>query len=465
MYRPFLAGRYLFARPVSYLAIFAIGIGVGALITVVSVMNGFLRETRSIVRGTTADITVLPVQHPSEGLVASQSAYEAVVKGYPGVVGVTSRLVRPAVVKVHGRENLSLNDAMVGQSGHINQVMVMGVDPVAESRFTDFTHYAEQVYDDSLKVKEVQEAAAASPPRAPDPARLFALDRKLIRDRRLANADLPRILVGEQRMLLQQLQPGDALELVTLPDDVDLSGATLASRTETFVVAGAFRTGKYDFDVNHVFVTTPDFKAWSGTRQEFSEMAVTATDPTQLPALRDGLNRTLERAGLPVLVATWEDRYAVYLGAVENERNILAFVLGLFVLLTCTITFSMLTMMVQEKVRDIGILSAMGAPALGIGAIFATCGLFVSALGGLFGFVAGEALARNVDAVKNWIESTFHIEIFNKEVYAFTTLPSEVNSWLDAKVLLVTVAFSVLICLLPAWRAARLDPVDALRHE
>jgi lipoprotein-releasing system permease protein len=70
-----------------------------------------------------------------------------------------------------------------------------------------------------------------------------------------------------------------------------------------------------------------------------------------------------------------------------------------------------------------------------------------------------------VDAVKNWIESTFHIEIFNKEVYAFTTLPSEVNSWLDAKVLAVTVLFSVLICLVPAWRAARLDPVDALRHE
>ena len=252
---------------------------------------------------------------------------------------------------------------------------------------------------------------------------------------------------------------------MTLPDDVNLSGGTLSSRTETFVIAGAFRTGKYDFDVSHVFVPTEDFKAWAGTRQLLSEMAVTAADPERLPELRDGLDRALRNAGLPAHVATWEDLYATYLGAVKNERNILFFVLGLFVLLTCTITFSMLTMMVQEKVRDIGILSAMGAPALGIGSIFATCGLFVAVLGGLFGFVAGEAVARNVDGVKDWIESTFGIEIFDKKVYAFSTLPSEVDSWLDAKVVIATVCFSVIICLLPAWRAARLDPVDALRHE
>ncbi len=150
---------------------------------------------------------------------------------------------------------------------------------------------------------------------------------------------------------------------------------------------------------------------------------------------------------------TWEDRNAVYLGAVENERNILAFVLGLFVLLTCTITFSMLTMMVQEKIRDIGILSAMGAPARGIGAIFATCGFFAAGLGGVLGLLLGEALARNVDHVKDWIEHSFGIEIFRKDVYAFTTIPSEVDSRLNLIIVGVTVVFSTLICLWPALRA------------
>jgi lipoprotein-releasing system permease protein len=450
VYRLFLARRYMLARPVSYLAMLAIGVAVGALIVVISVMNGFLDKTREIVRGTTADIIVLPLQDPVRGDVAGRDEFERIVGGQAGVAGACSRLVRPAVIKVPGAPSGILNDSMYAG---LSQVLVLGIDPDAEMRVTDLSNYLTAVENPALAVE--------------DPQRPFTLNRRLITDSALRNFNPDRILLGESRMKALHLVRGQAVQMVTVPEGEDLSGTDnrAAITTKTFVIAGAFRTGHHEFDMGNVFITRDAFREWTGTKQELSEMYVQAQPGTSLEMLRDRLGLVLEHAGHRAEVETWKDRHKVYLGAVENERNILGFVLALFVLLTCTITFSMLTMMVQEKIRDIGILSAMGAPSSGIGSVFALCGVYISGLGGLFGLGAGTLVALHVNDVKNWIEATFHIQIFRRDVYAFFDVPSDVNHELDIAIVLITAVFSVLICLLPALRAASLDPVEALRHE
>ena len=456
MYVWFLALRYLVARPVSYLGIVAIGLGVGALIVVISVMNGFLEETRELVRGTTADIVIFPIQDGTTRVVPKDDMM-AVVTAQDGVAGATARLVRPAVYKLHSsdkdRGRMRLPDINISNSENAgySQVLMLGVDPDREMAVSGFTEYLRDVRSPDLKV---------------DDARFpFKIHAGLVAGD-LRNAGLPRILVGEDLMLAMGLRKGEALDIVTLPDEISLDssqGAKFAS--DTFIIAGSFRTGHYDFDTGHMFVMTQAFLDWSGTSMDVSEVYVAAAEGTDLNGLRDRIDAALDEERMYAEVKTWRDRHAIMLGAVENERTILAFVLGLFVLLTCTITFMMLVMMVQEKIRDIGILSAMGAASGGIGRIFAVCGALISTVGGLLGLGAGTWVALNANPVKDWIENTFGIEIFRKNVYAFTDIPTSVHHDLNAAIVAVTVLFSIIICLYPAWRAARLDPVAALRHE
>jgi lipoprotein-releasing system permease protein len=239
MFRLFLARRYLLARRVSWLAMGAIGIAVGALIVVVSVMNGFLEATRDLVRGTTADIIVTPHQSPAEGYVLPRDLLERIALEQPGVEGASSRLVRPAIATLRDGRDGSLDDS---QLSNWNVVTVLGVDPGAERTVSDLDRYLTELEDDSLAVA--------------DPARPFVLPRSRVRDRQLSTSDLPRALMGEDRMTMFGLRVGDAVQLTTTPDVISLAGDRIPSTTETFVIAGAFSTGHYDFDTRMIFVGT-----------------------------------------------------------------------------------------------------------------------------------------------------------------------------------------------------------------
>ncbi len=446
MYRLHLASRYTFQRPVSYLAMVAIGLAVMALIVVLSIMNGFLEETRSFLRGTTADIVVFPHQIQ---FAYSREALEDAVAEHPDVRGACARLVRPAIFKVYGRAPVLHGNS---RDAAQHQVLVLGVDAEAEIAVTDFSEYLANVETPLFRVA--------------DPERPFHLPIERIRDLEFKFANAPTVLVSEEMLSGLLLRPGDALNLVTVPDSaLQLDGQPVKPASQTFLVAGAYRTGHYNHDQATVYISHKDFVRWTGTQHQVSELYVSVDEGADLDRVRDELDAKLRDIGMVSTVETWEDRHRIWLGAVENERNILLVIFFFFLLLVCTITFSVLTMMVQQKVRDIGILSAMGAPAGGVGGVFATCGIYIATLGGVFGLVAGIALASNINAVKDFIEDTFDIEVFQKEVYAFTEIPVALDHQWNAAIAGATVVGAVLICLLPAFRAARMDPVEALRHE
>jgi lipoprotein-releasing system permease protein len=448
MFRFFLAGRYTLVRPVSYLAMVSIGLSVMALIVVLSIMNGFLRETENVIRGSTADIVVFPIQRFGP---TSRTKIEGIVSGTPGVESLTSRLIRPAIFKVHGRSNPRIWNSMEASR---SQVLVQGIDVDAELAHSSLPESLNDVRDPEVRVDDQE-----------DP---FYIPAESVRDRRLRNAENPGILMGEDAMRVWGLRKGDAVDLATLPDGFELGRDVIQPSLMTFIVSGAFNSG-HSNDDSIVYIDKSVAKVWAGTDHELSELYITAEPDSQPPellkALRDQIQVRLLAGEEDCIVHTWEDRNRTWLAAVKNERRILLVILGFFLVLVCTITFSVLTMLVQEKVRDIGVLSAMGTSAGGIGSIFAMVGVTISLAGGIAGLLSGVWLANNINNVKDLIEEQFGVQIFDRNVYAFSEIPVELDMYANLLITVATVLGAAAICLIPAWRAARLDPVEALRYE
>jgi lipoprotein-releasing system permease protein len=153
------------------------------------------------------------------------------------------------------------------------------------------------------------------------------------------------------------------------------------------------------------------------------------------------------------------------LGAIENERVLMAIMLSLVLVVASFTIFAILSMMVSEKRRDIGILTALGATPRGVQQLFLMIAFWDALLGGLLGAVFGTWGALKIDPIERWLSSTFGIQIFNRNVYLFDHIPAVVQPLWVGAIVLGGFVCSLLFAAIPAWRAARLDPLEALRYE
>jgi lipoprotein-releasing system permease protein len=405
-----LAGRYLRTRRregfVSVIAGFSflgIMLGVATLIVVLSVMNGFRKELLDKIVGINGHIFVAPIERPL-------TDYAEVASRIAQVPGV-----RRAIPMVEGQ---AFGSSQYNGSG----VLVRGV-------------------------------------RGEDMQRIEAISQN-IRQGTLENFDQGGgVAIGRRLAETLSLQAGDTLTLIT-PRGASTPFGT-APRIKGYPVAAVFEIGMSEFDATFVYMPLGEAQSYFNREGDVNVVEVFLNNADRVDEARDAMENAIER---PILLTDWRQRNRTFFAALEVERNVMFLILTLIVLVAALNIISGLIMLVKDKSNDIAILRTMGATRGAIMRVFLITGASIGVVGTIAGFSLGLLLALNVEGIRGFVSRLTSTNLFPAELYFLSRLPADVNPSEVLTVLGMAIVLSLLATLYPSWRAARLDPVEALRY-
>jgi lipoprotein-releasing system permease protein len=234
-------------------------------------------------------------------------------------------------------------------------------------------------------------------------------------------------------------------------------------RGRAYTVVAIFQVGFSEADAGFVFMPMQAAQILFRMPNEVSQIEVTTVDPDRAIAIGRDIRAAL--GNTPVRVLDWTQNNNAFFAAVEVERNVMFLILTLIILVAAFNIVSSLIMMVKDKTRDIAVLRTIGAGSGSILRIFLMCGAFVGVAGTLLGTVLGVVFCLNIESIRHAIESLSGTNLFNPEVYFLSRLPA-VLQWSEVgQVIGMAIGISLIATIYPSWRAAKTDPVEALRNE
>lgn len=406
-----MAGRYLRARRregfISVITGFAftgIALGVATLIIVMSVMNGFRHELLGRILGINGHI----------GIMAPN--------GYP------FNNYRNAIAEIEELEHIQLavpmieNQLLVTAGKSAEGAMVRGISA-----------------EDMLRKPALAKAVAKV-------------------DMDYFEAD--KIIMGIRLARKMGVSEGDKVTLLSPNGKVTAFGTV--PRMKSYQVIGLFDSGMYEYDANFIFMPLESAQVYFGLPGAVTNIDVTIDDDKYLQIVRTALERSL---GGGAYIYDWKQSNAAFFNAIEVERNVMFVILTLIILVAAFNIITGLIMLVKDKGRDIAVLRTMGATKGMIMRIFFMDGALIGVVGTALGLVLGLLFCENIEEIRQGLQSLLGRDLFSAEIYFLSKLPAKVDTAEVLSVVGISLLLSFAATLYPAWRAAKLDPVEALRYE
>ena len=390
---------------ISVISMAGIALGVMALIVVLSVMNGFQEELRGRILGV---VSHMEISGPGGQL-----------PDWPGLAAQVAR--HP---EARGSAPYVSGQALLAAGSETKGAMVRGLLPAEEGKVAEFAAHMKSGRLDSLRPGE------------------FNL---------ILGSDLARSL---------GVFPGDKVAVIA-PQGV-VTPAGMLPRIKQLKVVGIFRMGMFEYDAGLALMHLEDAQKLYRMGDSVSGLRVKLADMERAPWVLRELAKSLVG---DYYLSDWTMSHANFFQAVQIEKRMMFIILTLIVAVAAFNIISTLVMAVTDKQADIAILRTLGASPNSVMAIFMVQGSLIGVIGTLAGLVSGVLLALNVETVVPWIEKAVGMDLFPADVYYISELPSKLN-WPDVWTIGgVALALSFLATLYPSWRAANVQPAEALRYE
>jgi lipoprotein-releasing system permease protein len=414
-YEWFIGLRYLkakrkqtFISVITFISIVGVTVGVTAMIIVLSVFSGFENTLKEKILGTQAHLIVLKASQ--QGM----DHFEEVLKKIEEVKGVVS--AAPFI----------LNQAMLSSESSVTGAVIKGIDPDRVGKVTELAH--------NMKAGSLQDLKADS--------------------------DSPGIILGVELAKNLGVSLNDAIQVISPLGTITPMG--MMPKMKRFRVVGIFYSGMYEYDNTMGYVSIEGAQKFFGMGARVSGIEIKTKNIYKVKEIGQEIRKKL---GFPFWTKDWMEMHRNLFSAMKLEKILMFIILVLIILVAAFNIISTLIMVVMEKYKDIAILKSMGASSKGILKIFVIEGLVTGVVGTILGTVLGLVVVFNLSGIQGLLERLLGLKLLASDVYYIDKLPSQVNPFDIALIVMTAILISLLATLYPSWRASKLDPAEALRYE